>query len=903
MRTIQNKLILITTIPLILFLVIFFIVIYNQSQNNITERISTLGSIYTKHIAKNSKFALFTKDIKYLEVLSNDVLSQKNVIRVEIFNKNMKKILNSEKNNFEIIANANIHTFSESVISLGIELDDTYKDITLINNLDTKPNVVGHIKVTISDYYIKKETYDIFRQISLYIALITMLGIIIAIHTSRRISKPLLNLVNASKEIEVGNLNVKISTDSAGELGILESAFNSMKRGLQEYKTEMTNKIEDATNELVSTINMLEKKNTQFRSAEDKAIKASKAKGEFLANMSHEIRTPLNGIIGYIELLKSSTNRQDNENYINVISQSSRILANIINDILTFSRIENNKLSIKKHQFDIMECLENTVLLHTPFACDNKLELILTIYHDMPRIIVADELRITEIISNILNNAIKFTAKGYVHINADFNSNSIANKNQLIITVTDTGNGIPENKLDELFIPFHQLNTSTMKKHSGTGLGLSICKRLIDMMDGNISVKSKSDKGTKFTLTIPIENYIHSSTNWNLNGTKIILCDSHSISRRSIRTTLLHLNSELQTCTTLEQLYNSVTNHKDKYDVMIISMDHSKNDINHVYMDVRSYYQGPILFLFNEFLLKNQYLFINDPACLYSIKPIKQSLIYEKILELTEKTAINSADITNDENKHSPLYIPPYRSYNFLVVEDNLFNRNLLYKLLTDIGASVSLAENGQQATEMCTTHVFDMIFMDIHMPLMDGLTASKKIKAHGKNTDTHIIAVSADVFIEDNNEEHILFKDVLTKPINTHHLYSILQTLLPEAYYKPQSDIEFTSSNTDPLANIPDDLKDQLLDELPVHIKNLSYYYDKNDYVKLQEHAHHLAGVIGYFNINILNAHQRDLRQSIKDNDDEAIGTHLNELNIKIIEMVSMYKKEKNHNTLEQYD
>jgi len=691
------------------------------------------------------------------------------------------------------------------------------------------------------------------------------LAFLIASRLQSLLSRPVLDLVRTAREVtDQGNYSIRAEYVSSSEFGQVVRAFNNMLNQVERRDEELQRHRENLEDEVARRTEELLILNRQFAKATQAAEAANQAKSEFLANMSHEIRTPINGILGMTELTLGTELTPDQRDCLLMVKSSGESLLGIVNDVLDFSKMEAGKLELEAIPFNLYTSVAETMKALALRAHEKGLELAYDFDPEVPAQLCGDPGRLRQVLMNLVGNAIKFTHSGEVFIDIRVEKRSPAGT-ELHFTVSDTGVGIPADKRPLLFQAFTQADSSITRKYGGTGLGLAICTRLVHLMGGEIWLQSEEGQGSIFHFTakfaeattdslLPVPAQLTA-----LKGVAVLVVDDNETNRRILSGMTMQWGMRpwaVESGPAALAAIDATQHNADPFRVLLIDACMPGMDGFELAEQIQ---QDPKLAGATVLMLTSSDQPQHAERCrqlgiaAYLLKPVSKHDLQAAILAVLgarpaqhgEKTPL----VTQSSLRETP------RRLQILVAEDNAVNEAVIVRALRRMGHAPVVAHNGKQALALASGRRFDVVFMDVQMPEMDGLAATRAIREMEKRTDSHLPIFAMTAHAMKGDRERCLqagMDGYLSKPVRFSDIESTLASVAasPQASggtTAPPWDKERALQRVEGDQDLLVDICRIFLEESPKLLANLHAAIAANDPDGVQKSAHSLKGESSY--------------------------------------------------------
>ena len=903
---IQRKVFFLALVPTMVLMVVIGVYFTHTWIHNLSQMLEQRGHSLSRQLASASEYGTFTGNRDLLFGLASSMLEERGVRAITIYDRDGSQLVQTGPRQRlkppELIQGVTGSRMTHGDTS-SLFLSPIFPQDLMIDGLmgvdgagsDTSSDntPLGWVSVELSHAIVEKEQYQALLVSLLVIGGGLILNGLIAVHLSRSVTDPVHELTRGISRLREGRLDTRIAINASPELEELAAGLNAMALSQQRAQDEMQQNVDQATEDLRETLETIEVQNIELDLARKQALEASRIKSEFLANMSHEIRTPLNGIIGFTDLLLKSPSSSHQRDHLNTIRKSSEILLTIINDILDFSKIEAGKLVLDRTPYRLRDTIEEVLVMLAPAAHDKDLDLVPLVYDDVPDELMGDPLRIKQVITNLINNAIKFTQNGEVVLRAMVDDD--ADDNPLIrISVTDTGVGLSRSQQESLFNAFNQGDRSTARQYGGTGLGLVISRRLVEQMGGEIEVESELGKGSCFWFSLPAEiagDLPESGTHQGLRNERALYLEYQTTTGIATENLLQQCGlriTRVQDCDEVVSAVQRAQGEQQGFAVVLIGLTGNQvHSSQHRELIRRLEYECDCRVLLLTPTLNVNTSGLIEMASGHLTKPVRRNHLFDKLHKLVHGELPSAAARTTNH-----LALLPECADNaprILAVDDNEANLKLIVTLLRDLNLNVQPATSGYETLRYLQYHEYDLVFMDVQMPGMDGTETTARIRTlDNNNARLPVVALTAHALSEER--EQLLasgFDGYLTKPISQSLIVSTLERQMGASlrnrvpkHSSPPADPIRPSARTreqpivDPHAcvrlaggkvNLAEELLSMLLDHVEHDHVAILAHHENNEREALLERVHKLHGATRYAGVPELRTRAGKLESMLK--------------------------------------
>lgn len=880
--SIRSRVLLLALVPIVLITLLLSSYMITSKLNQ--ERTSLLANSQSiiRYLAAGAEFGMFSNNISALSSLSKSALERSDINDVIFINRDKEVIYRTGSQDISRVELRDSNKFGHlepvkltphrwtiqfPVLLAGIQIDDFAEN----PEASADNRHIGWVLLIIDEQSMLARQNKILYQGILITLTGLLLTLWLAMQIGRSITQPIQAITETIERLRREELNARVSIDSKGELGELQSGINNLAKRVQDTRLRLEDQVSDATRSLRATMSDLERKNTDLDTAKQRAEKANQAKDQFLARMSHELRTPLTSVIGFSQLLQKTPLDNQQQEYSSIVQRTSSLLLHLIDDILDFSKLQSEAIRIENIAFDLEECLSDVLEMQTPLAAAKDINLYYVPAPNLPATVYGDPTRIRQIVTNLIGNAVKFTETGSVSLYVKCHQTE--SHTDLHIKVKDTGIGISSSQMMQLFQPFSQADTTISRRFGGSGLGLVICRHLARLMGGELALNSTPNEGTEVNVYLRVNSSMATPVKQPFPDYHALAYEKAPETEASISQWLEHMQvNHCHVDSTAELLHQLM--HDPQIDMLALGFNNHESQgykLNLLKL-IRRHFNGIILLVGPTG--SDEHCSLPAETCqqLQPVEQIRHPLSLNKLTSAMDRRSDPREHIDSlSEQREASQKL---HGLNVLVAEDNAFNRLLLERLLSFAGATVTQAANGEKALVLARQTRYDCILMDVHMPAMDGIEASRLIHdLPAPLGDVPIIALTANVIANEAKAlQEVGVETTLFKPINEAEIIFHIQQLTGTL---PASQEEENIRKKPRLGDYGIS-EQELWRELDTQIQAIHKAYREQNTEVMRDHSHQLIGLAGLLDLVILEAAAALFNQSVKTDDWKEIWQQL---------------------------
>jgi len=868
-----------------------------------------IGETIVSHLAPASEYAVISGNQQVLKRLANRLITDSGVKRIRILNSDgivlaeaasdsVQKDLDGWFSRFRPALGEDLF-FTENIYLGDEPLGEFEALFTEDASQMTDPDpVIGKVEVTLSAVPLITRQAEVMRFGIILILTGLLLAWLMAARAGLNIVRPINRVVQAIEDFRKGNLDTRVAIRSRGEAALLERGFNELAAEIQTSRNHMESQIEQATLELRETLEAVEIQNVELDLARKRAEESNRIKSEFLANISHEIRTPMNAIFGYTQLLARTDLQGSQKDYTVTIQRAAESLLALLEDVLNLSRIEAGRVELEETVFDPEELLEDTIAMMAPGIFDQELELIWHPLSPLPREILADAVKIRQVVSNLLSNAGKFTHEGHICLQARVDEHPHGSA-MLRIDVIDTGIGIREEDSLRLFKAFSQLDSSSARRHQGAGLGLVICEQLTRLMGGRIDVFSTPGQGSRFQIELPVRIIKAHQIPSAIQRSMAIYC-KQALSAQALALRLENLGHEVRILDDLNELASiSQQRPVDDDTQTLVVVEVGREELareEHLERIKENLPENRPILLLVSMLDREQLQFLEQ----YFGLPCLPKTVATKTLDRSIQANFENLRTIEPSPGGSSSSFAPLANLKILVVEDNRINRHLTVEFLEHAGADTKAAEDGPSALELAESWRPDVVLMDIQLPGMDGLETTTRLQALPWFQSTPVLALTASASEGERRRcVEAGLQDVMVKPLRAEVLVERISRSLRAASEEadehgghgtmnggqteaaPEEQAPPQPMGRDSDGKLRPEIAAMILDDLPRQVQAAQLHLDRHKLEELDAVVHQIRGTAAFCGFEQLAEHCEAVRASIESGqvDDQTLTALLKRL------------------------